>query len=230
MVEDLDQVVALKASAKSARDDEEWEEAISDLKEAIQLLNDRAKESTAMSSRLDSDLADAYGMIGGVEKRWGLEMDGADRRRHLTESVAAYDRGFRYEQRLGPKYANTYNRVNRIIGRVLLDPSVLEKGGGALPDIAADLEEAEDVLNEQIESMGRRKDPWAYCDLGTVRLLRGKPDALAAFRKLEPLHPPLFVYESTLTTLQPLCKVASDLRPDLVLAVTQLQRSARYSN
>lgn len=230
MVEDLDRVVALKASAKSARNDEEWEEAISDLNEAVQLLNDRAKESASMPSRLASDLADTYGMIGGIEKRWGLQMVGADRRRHLTESVAAYDKGFRYEQGLGPKYANTYNRVNRIIGRVLLDPSVLGKGDSAHPDISADLEEAEDVLNEQIESMGRRKDPWAYCDLGTVRLLRGEPDALAAFRKLEPLRPPSFVYESTLATLQPLCEVASDLRPDLVLAVTQLQRSARYSN
>jgi len=229
MVEDPDQVVALKASAKSAQADGEWKDAITDLKEAIRLLNDRAKESAAMTGRLASDLADAYGMIGGAEKRWGLEMDGADRRYHLTESVAAYDKGFGYEQGLGPKYANTYNRVNRIIGRVLLDPSVLREGGGDLPDIAADLEEAEDVLDEQIESMGRRKDPWAYCDLGTVRLLRGKPDALAAFRKLEPLRPPLFVYKSILTTLKPLCEVASDLRHDVVLAVTQLQRSARYS-
>jgi tetratricopeptide (TPR) repeat protein len=229
MVEDLDQVLALKASAKSSRDDDDWEGAISDLKEAIQLLNDRAKESSAIPSWLASELADAYGLMGGIEKRWGLQMDSVDRRRHLKESAAAYDIGFAYEQNLEPNDANTYNRVNRIVGRVLLDAHVLRKGGGAIPDIAEDLENAEDILTKQIESEGRQKDPWAYCDLGTVRLLRGKPDALAAFGKLDQLRPPSFVYESALTTLLPLREVASDLRPDLIEAVTQLQRSARYS-
>jgi hypothetical protein len=229
MVEDLDQVLALKASAKSSRDDDDWKGAISDLKEAIQLLNDRAKESSTTPSWLASELADAYGLMGGIEKRWGLQMESADRRHHLKESVAAYDIGFRYEKSLELNDASTYNRVNRIVGRVLLDPDVLRKGGDAIPDIAKDLENAEDILTKQIESGGRQKDPWAYCDLGTVRLLRGEPDALAAFGKLDQLRPPLFVYESTLTTLQPLFEIAPDLCPDLVQAVTQLQRSARYS-
>lgn len=105
---------------------------------------------------------------------------------------------------------------------------------------AEDLRVAEKVLDEQIgivekmleEQIGdgsRQKDPWAYADLGTVRLLRGKPDALAAYRELEQLRPPKFVYDSTLTTLQPICEVASDLRPDLLQAVAQLRRSARHS-
>ena len=154
MVEDLDQVLALKASAKSSRDDDDWVGAISDLKEAIQLLNDRAKESSTMPSWLASELADSYGLIGGIEKRWGLQMDGEDRRHHLEESVVAYDMGFRYEQGLDPSDANTYNRVNRIVGRVLLDSHVLRKDGGAIPDIAEDLENAKDILTKQIGSGG----------------------------------------------------------------------------
>jgi hypothetical protein len=224
MLEDLDEVLALKASAKSARDDKDWEGAISDLEEAIDLLrNIVTKASTPMPSWLASELSDTYGMIGGIQKRWGLLLDGDDRRRHLQASVAAYDEGFRYERELQLADANSYNRVNRLVGRVLLDPRILQKDG----EVAEELWRAEDILAEQIGS-ARQKDPWAYSDLGTIRLLRGTPDALSTLHELDRLRPPAFVYDSMLTTLQPLCEVASDLRPDLVQAVVQLQRSARY--
>jgi hypothetical protein len=229
VVEDLDQVLALKASAKSARDDNDWEGAISDLQEAIGLLQDHIEEtSRPVPSWLASELADTYGLIGGVHKRWGLMLDGEERQRHLEESVAAYDKGFIYERDLQPNDANTYNRVNRLVGRVLLDKRVLQKDGDAGSEMAKELREAEGVLTAEIGS-ARQKDPWAYCDLGTIRLLRGEPSALLTFHELDRLRPPTFVYDSTLATLQPLCEVASDLRPGLAQAVTQLRRSARYS-
>jgi hypothetical protein len=228
MREDLDEVLALKASAKSARDDEDWEGATSDLEEAIDFLRNLVpKASTPMPSWLASEFADLYGMIGGIQKRWGLRLDGEDRRRHLQASVAAYDEGFRYERDLQLNEANSYNRVNRLVGRVLLDPRSLQKDGDAAPEVAEELSRAEGVLTEQIGSV-RQKDPWAYSDLGTIRLLRGTPDALSTLHELDRLRPPAFVYDSMLTTLQPLCEVASDLRPDLAQAVAQLQRSARY--
>ena len=230
MVEDIDQVLALKASAKSSRDDDDWEGAISDLREAIDLLlSHRAAMLPSVPSWLASELADTYGLIGGIEKRWGLQLDGEQRRQHLEASVVAYDEGFSHERDLAPKDANTYNRVNRLVGRVLLDSRVLQEDADTSSEVAEELRTAEDVLTEQIGS-ARQKDPWAYCDLGTIRLLRGMPDALAAFRELDRLRPPAFVYDSALTTLQPLCGVASDLRPDLLQAVAQLQRAARYSN
>jgi hypothetical protein len=226
MVDVLDEVIALKASAKGFRDDDDWEEALTELQEAIDLLLDlRAGASPSVASRLATEFADTYGLVGGIEKRWALQLDGEERRRHLEASLTAYDEGFSYERDLGPTDANTYNRVNRLVGRVLLDLSVLQND----VKFAEDLRIAEEVLDEQIGSKGRQKDPWAYADLVTVRLLRGKPDALAAYRELDQLHPPRFVYDSMLSTLQPLCDVASDLRPDLVQAVAQLRRSARYS-
>ena len=226
MVDVLDEVLALKASAKSSRDDGDWEGALTDLQEAIGILLDlKAEVSPSVASRLATEFADTYGLIGGIEKRWALQLDGEERRRHLEASLAAYDKGFSYEHDLGPNDANTYNRVNRLVGRVLLDTRVLQNDA----KFTEDLRIAEKVLYEQIGSGGRQKDPWAYSDLGTVRLLRGKPDALAAYRELDQLRPPRFVYDSALTTLQPLCDVASDLRPDLVQAVAQLRRSSRYS-
>jgi hypothetical protein len=227
MVDDLDEVLALKASAKSARDDGDWEGAISDLEEAIHRLHRMVETSKPVPSWLASEFADTYGMIGGIQKRWGLLMDGEERRRHLQASLAAHDKGFRYEQDLQPKEANTYNRVNRLVGRVLLDPRVLQNEGDAASEVSEELRKAEEILIEQIGS-ARQKDPWAHCDLGTVRLLLDSPMALSALHELERLRPPAFVYDSVLTTLEPLCEAASDLRPDLARAVAQLRRSARY--
>ncbi|MGH8625649.1 MAG: tetratricopeptide repeat-containing protein [Gammaproteobacteria bacterium] len=227
MVEKFDDVLALKASAKSARDDGDWEGAIVDLQEAVDLLRRRTPEPlTRLPSRLASELADAYGLIGGVQKRWGLLLRGGDRKRHLTESIAAYDQGFRYEEDLGPGDASTYNRINRLVGRVLLDPHVLQGDRGAAID--DELQKAEEILTEQLKS-ARRKDPWGYSDLGTIRLLRGAADALSAYNDLDRLRPPAFVYESALATLEPLSEAASDLRPGLIQAVAQLRRSARFT-
>jgi hypothetical protein len=225
----LDEVRALKASAKSARDHEAWKVAIGDLQEAIDLLRARmADASLPLPSWLASELADTYGLLGGVEKRWGLLLYGQERQRHLEASVAAYDKGFEYEKDLQRSKANTYNRVNRLVGRVLLNPAVLDKDGGAFLEMADELAEAEEILTRQIET-GRQKDPWAYCDLGTIRLLRGEDSALLTFRQLDRLRPQEFVYESTLATLEPRCDLAADLRPDLIRAVTQLRRSAGRS-
>jgi hypothetical protein len=222
----LDRVRALKAAAKTARDNGEWQAAIGDLQDVISLL--KAQMTDASSPRpswLRSELADTYGLIGGIEKRWGLTLDGQERRQHLEASLAAYDEGFEYEENLQRNEENTYNRVNRLVGRVLLDPGVLEKDEGGGPKISRELEEAETILTGQIQSV-RQKDPWAYCDLGTIRLLRGEQDALRTFRNVDRLRPPAFVYESTLNTLEPLRDVAGDWRPDLVQAVDQLRRSA----
>ena len=223
----LDRVRALKAAAKTARDNQEWQEAIGYLQDAISLLKARMVDaSSPRPSWLHSELADIYGLLGGIEKRWGLTLDGQERQRHLEASLAAYDEGFEYEEKLQRNEENTYNRVNRLVGRVLLDPGVLEKDGGGVSGISRELGEAETILTGQIASV-RQKDPWAYCDLGTIRLLRGEQDALRTYKNLDRLRPPAFVYENTLSsTLEPLRDVAADRRPDLAQAVDQLRRSA----
>lgn len=226
MFEEFDEVLALKASSKSARDDGDWEGAIGDLEEAVGLLRSCTSNSlTRLPNRLASELADTYGLIGGVQKRWGLLLDGEDRQHHLKESIAAYDKGFLYEKDLEPGDASTYNRTNRLVGRVLLDPHILQGDRGAAMD--DELRKAEEILTEQLKSV-RRKDPWGYSDLGTIRLLRGTADALSAYNDLDRLRPPAFVYESTLATLKPLSDAASDLRPGLIQAIAQLRRSARF--
>jgi hypothetical protein len=122
------------------------------------------------------------------------------------------------------------NELRGLVGRVLLEPSVLHAGETARAevDVNHELGKAEEILTGQIES-GRQRDPWAYCDLATVRLLRGTPDALATVQKLLDLRPPRFVYEITLDTLEPLAQATADIRPDLAAAVTELSRATEYA-
>jgi hypothetical protein len=225
-------VVSAKARAKSARDDKDWQDAIDILSDSIDRVQD-AKEQIEQhaNGRMEAELADLYGLVGGTQRRWGLDAQGPDRDSHLAASVRAYDDGFRYEQTLKAKDATSYNRINRLVGRVLLKPSVLQAAKTASPevDLNHELGKAEEILTGQIES-GRQRDPWAYSDLATVRLLRGTPDALATLQKLLDLRPLKFVYESTLDTLEPLALAAADIRPDLAAAVAQLRRATEYAS
>jgi hypothetical protein len=230
---DLDQVVAIKAIAKSARIDEDWNDAVFDLEEAVELIVDTLGTDAARGAegRLHAELADVYGVLGGVERRWALASNGADRDDHLARSVAAYDSGFEYELRLEARDATTYNRINRLVGRVLREPRVLEEPGEDGVDVRAGLRDAEREVQESISS-SRRRDPWAYCDLGTIQLLLGTAgaDGASVVHKLERLRPQRFVYESWMATLALLVSVASDIRPELATALEQVQLAARYAS
>lgn len=224
----LDEVHSHKAAARQRRDAGDWAGADDDL-QSVRTLAQAALTRAGPRHRgqVEAQLADLNGMIGGNQRRWGLDSSGSKRRRHLIASVDAYDEGFAFEERLGGRSSSTYNRINRLIGRVLLDPSVLtaDRSDDAAIDVETELEEAERLVREQIESM-RQRDPWSYCDLATVRLLRGSPDALAANQSLFRLAPRAFVYESHLATLEPLADAASDIRPELAEAVTLVRKAA----
>ena len=163
-------------------------------------------------------------MIGGNERRWALEVDDPERRQRLELSVAAYDQGYQYERELTSRNASTYNRINRLTSRVLLDADVLRRPGGD-PDVLAELAVAESILVEQVASE-RMGDPWGYADLGLVRLLRGL-SASEAYRELDRMRPQRFVYESALATLRPLARAAGSLLPEIEAAVRYLELAAR---
>jgi hypothetical protein len=225
MNRDLDDVRGLKADAKISTAEEDWEGAVADLRAAIDIAGRLVPEaSVRLRADLYSELADCYGMIGGVERRRALASESVERASHLHAAVRAYDQGFEYEEQLQGDEASTYNRINRLSTRVLLDPTVLEGRVGAEMDVLGELSAAEAILSRQVSSV-RPRDPWAYCDLGTVRLLSGSPDALSTLQNIERLRAPRFVYESALGTLRPLAAAASTLRPDLASAVSMLERS-----
>jgi len=178
-----DRVLALKADAKSARDDGAWPQARAYLDEAIDFMREFAL-SSAPPGWLSVQSADVYGLIGGIEKRWGLSLDGQEQKDHLTASVAAYDKGFGYEKDLQAADANTYNRVNRLVGPGLARS---ERAGTWCPPIPPRSPTASRWPRRSLPKRSAPpggKDPWAYCDLGTIQLLRGEPEALSVFHRL----------------------------------------------
>jgi hypothetical protein len=192
----------------------------------VRLLEEGIAEATTdvTRARMTSELADSFGMMGGIERRWGLEEHGHQRRRHLEASAAAYDSGFDIEAELATGAATTYNRINRLVGQVLLDPQRL---AGA--ELARGLADAQQIVADQL-SGARAKEPWAFADLVTIKLLRGDGSWATSLTRLDELKPPVEVYESMLTTLRPLAESASVVRPDLTAAVDRVQRSARNAS
>lgn len=232
LVRVLDEVRSLKSSAKSGRDKGEWSEALDDLNEAIVMLREIDGTENARGSKhlLDAELADTFGQVGGIERRWAMASTDADQRsEHLERSKAAYDRGFELEQQLprDAMEATSYNRINRLVARVLLQPQVLNGLNFDSVEVLGELHVAEDILNYRMRGSGQR-DPCLYCDVGTINLLRGT-DWLPTVQQLEKLRPPQFVYSSWLSTLTTINAVASSVRPELQDAIRLLERAARYA-
>ena len=222
---DLEDVLGLKDSAKSARDNGNWPEALTDLQDALDVLRAMAD---AGSDDITAEIADTYGMIGGIERRWALTTEGADQAEHLERSRQAYDDGFEREERISSLEGTTYNRINRIIARVLIRPSILAGEPGDL-DISRELADAEELVDEQTDGE-RKRDPWAYCDLLMIQLLAGGGEAASTLDVLVGLHPPGFVYKSLLDTLEPLARAAKSVRPQLESTVQRLREVAARSS
>jgi hypothetical protein len=126
----IEQILDLKTEAKDQRDRglKGYPRALARLKMAIGL----AKEGLTTTSvtdavrQLTKELADCYGMVGGIQRRWGIESRDVERLGHLAASCIAYDEGYRHEW--DPKYGTpaTYNLVNRLTSRLLIEPKLLE--------------------------------------------------------------------------------------------------------
>jgi hypothetical protein len=224
-VVDRDLVFALKASAREARSEEDWEFAVADLEEALAILQRALGDDPPAASgpTAPAEMADIYGTLGGIHRRWGLQLSGPERDEHLAESVAAYDRGHELEVRSGTRPGSTYNRINRLVARVLLNPSLLTAVSDPGHRLSEELRTAEELVRYQLDS-SRVKDPWAYCDLLTLELLLERPSAGETVAALAQARPPRFVFESALSTLEPLARAVRPYRPAFDQSVDQLRR------
>jgi hypothetical protein len=200
----LDEVLTLKASAKSARLDGDWQGALEDLDTAVSLIQGHLADAAPLDAeKLRAELADALGSVGGIYRRWGLLSGGSKRKDLLSRSVTAYDAGYQLEANLHMGGAVSYNLVNRLVGRALLDPDSLNPEDPRHEELLVELQQAERVVTDQI-SGPRQRDPWAFCDLCTLKLLLGDDEAITALHALKRLRPPSFVYSSLLSTLEPI--------------------------
>lgn len=225
--EALDQIRHLKTQAKNRRDSGRFGRALGYLEKAAAVAKAHVGDPPQVNRDFAGELADVYGIMGGVTRRQGLSAETDDDRADaLKLSVEYYDEGFKYEK---PEYGvvNSYNLVNRLVGRILSDPSCLDD---TLPEDAVPADESmEDMLRDAQKQIAaqvdesRNRDPWALADMALIEILL-LPSATAgsAYGPLHRTSPPSYVYESALSTLRPLADTASDRRPELGRAVMEL--------
>ena len=229
MKSSIDQILDLKTAAKNQRDRgvRGYPRALAGLKTAIDL----AHEGLAATSvgdvilALTKELADCLGMVGGVERRWGIEGDEADRMSHLSLSCAAYDEGYGYEWDPAFGTPATYNLVNRLTGRLLIRPDLLELdevvdlGNAIAPiNVRRDLIEAITLIDNQVAKKGNF---WAEADLALLLVLTGQPVS-TAYAPFFALSPPGYAYGSALDGLRLLATSTVSTAPLLQEAIAEL--------
>jgi hypothetical protein len=195
------------------------DEAVSDLEVLWQLhkqsINASRENASPDERALVGALAECYGVRGGIYRSAGK----------ASKAVESYDRGQKFEAHEANRVDNSYNLIQRLLNRVLVEPQSV----GADPwrvlgaDMWKELREAQETLFKQITGTRgsdpwatpskqltgtRGSDPWAAADtLILVILMSPQSDDLSveldsAWQGLMRLNPGRFLYESTLRTLK----------------------------
>lgn len=228
-----DEIIALKTQAKNRRDLRRYDRATEILKRAIEIAKSNLPNE-GLRSRMAEELADCYGLLGGVQRRWALESDGAERRLHLAESIRAYDAAWEYET---DDYGvvNSYGMVNRLVSRVLLNSDslftedVTDFGEGVAPlAMREELEKAAQRIGSQL-ARPRRDDYWAAADLALVNVLLEKQDPISAYAGFIQKSPPDYAFKSVLDVVRPFAQLKWKLAETFQELTTYLEQRAPTS-
>jgi hypothetical protein len=173
-----------------------------------------------------SQLADCWGILGGIEWRWALDpaSDAEQRHKHLGRSSEAYEKGYEYELESLSSGTSTYNRLNRLLVRVLDDPTLLTTDAEAAPcaiNVRAEIKKIHEELSEEL-----RKHPpdsvWTAADMALLNVLLGHQDAASAYAVFEGMNPPDYARQSALDMLNGLSKLDLPTAKALQDAVSRL--------
>jgi hypothetical protein len=227
----IEPILEHKKAAKNLRDRglPGFARAVGRLQEAIRLAGGMLAQTTVpdLQRQLAKELADCWGIQGGVHRRWATEGDAAGRSSHLLAACAAYDQGHAFEWDDRYNIRDSYNLVNRLTCRLLLqprlltDPTVVDLGGGLAP---LNLPQALASALAGIEQhLARKANHWAEADLALLRVLLGQADAASAYQPFLALTPPAFALASTLDALRPLAALPTPAADGLGQAITLLQ-------
>lgn len=154
-----------KEEAKDLREDGDVEGAIETLEDVVTTLERSPLSQRLLSmsapdepyKKLAFHLADCLGMLGGNYRR-------LDRR---AEAQAAFLRGRAIEESEKLEVPSSYNLVNAIT-------LPIETDGRISADLRAALQRAIAAISRQVIFEERRKDRWAWADLGECQLLLGE--------------------------------------------------------
>jgi hypothetical protein len=229
----IQRIRELKTEAKNRRDRglRGYPRAVELLHDAIALGKTQLAGSSAieLQGQLAVELADCHGLLGGVERRWALEGPQGDRELHLLASISAYDAGFQLEDDERYGIVNSYNRVNRLLVRLVLQPELLDGsgtvdlGGGTVPlDVRQELAATATAIADQLAGP-RRGDHWAMADLALIQVLLDQADPVTAYARFNAASPPDYVYTSVLAGLQPLADLALSSASRIGKAISSLE-------
>ena len=166
-----------------------FSDAIKRLERGLRITRRRETGYTPDVCRILESLSQTYGSLGGTCR------DSGD----MSEAIKKYDLGndIETERRNNCKAQDTYNMLQRLIVRLLVNPNLLEVDS----EFRAEIESVRSVIEKQIE--GGRDDSWALADLAVSRFLCGatadKAVADLEHRKIEGSF-----YESTYTAIRSL--------------------------
>jgi tetratricopeptide (TPR) repeat protein len=219
----LDKVRSIKDETKFYRDFQQYDEALKPLLKALEILKseyerveqelksqDSAEASGEKSAErteleeykeeLRRELADCYGMSGGLYRRLG----------DYENSAKMYEWGRRYER------DDSYNLVNSIVVPILHHPEKLDNEA-----TKKDIHDALQIVEAQVKEK-RRRQWWAWADLGLLSVLaddvNGAIDAYGKFRETGARSQD---YESTKTVLDSLDKRCRETGQPVKNSITQ---------
>jgi hypothetical protein len=198
-------IIELKTQAKNRRDLKRWDRAAALIMEAIGLAETEYNSTEAREWRVKMaiELADCWGILGGLERRRALEpaSGGAQRQEHLRRSIDAYDKGYEYEKEALGSGNSTYNQLNRLLVRLLACDGTV--------DLRAEFEKLRPKLATVAEQISSRPidNVWSAADMALLNILLGRQDAATAYAPFERMQPPDFARQSALEMLIPLAKL-----------------------
>ena len=198
--EKLEELREQKMEATISRNLDEFDEALDTLKTVTkglaQLRNDKGVDR-GLAVRIRAELADTWGMMGGVHRR----------RNEPEKALEAYRNGREIEEIDGK---STYNLTNTITLRITLEKelpteSVMHK----------DLQIA--IKNLERETKGPRDDEWwAWSDLGQFYLLLDNPDeARRCYKHAHNTGPSKGEYRRHIAILEELAAATKERAPSV---------------
>lgn len=185
------------------------EMALPNLEEATKILETDYKETKDDKDKdeLSTELADCYGIMGGVYRRLSEDRD-SDVKANLEKALKMYKKGCEYA------VDSSYNLSNLVVIPILIDPENLEREQANIEDGI--------VRIKELTRREKKYDWWAWTDLGLFDLLRNDyPAAIVAYKQATQLGPSSLNYKSTLSVLEQLQRTLNGSKSPTATSVTQ---------
>lgn len=196
----LREVESLKRQSRRLRDAEKLEPAAEELQLAIQLIepqvgiygaSEGAGGNVSQNLRdLALQLADCYGSLAGIRRR----------QKDFEAARDLYGKGRKLEQDKDYGINSTYNQVQWLIIRILIDPGLITDKDA---DFQKEIRQVLGVFDEQIRK--NPQDPWLRSDKGLLQTLMDQTlEAQRSWEEMEAVNPLPAVYKSGLAVLETL--------------------------